>query len=51
MQYNGGVGLLEIGLACVFLSLFLWVALSALAKMPLVAKNHPMMEESLNHHI
>lgn len=51
MQYNGGIGLLEIGLACIFFALFLWVSLSALSKMPLVAKNHPMMGESLNHHI
>jgi hypothetical protein len=51
MQYNGGLGLLEIGLACVFCAMFLFVALNALSKMPLVAKNDPMMEESLNHHI
>jgi hypothetical protein len=51
MQYNGGIGLLEIGLACIFFALFLWVSLSALSRMPLVAKNHPMMGESLNHHI
>ncbi|HCZ37024.1 MAG TPA: quinol:cytochrome C oxidoreductase, partial [Cytophagales bacterium] len=25
MQYNGGIGLLEIGLACIFFALFLWV--------------------------
>lgn len=51
MQHNGGLGLLEIGLALIFFALFMFVSLSALAKMPLVAKNHPMMEESLNHHI
>ncbi|HRG10501.1 MAG TPA: quinol:cytochrome C oxidoreductase, partial [Cyclobacteriaceae bacterium] len=32
MQYNGGIGLLEIGLACIFFALFLWVSLSALSK-------------------
>jgi hypothetical protein len=51
MQYNGGIGLLEIGLALIFLAGFLFVALNALSKAPLVAKNHPMMAESLNHHI
>ncbi len=51
MQYSGGVGLLEIGLALIFLAAFLFVALGALAKVPLVAKNHPMMAEGLNHHI
>jgi hypothetical protein len=51
MQYNGGLGLLEIGLALIFLAAFLFVALNALSKVPLVAKNHPMLEESLHHHI
>ncbi len=51
MQYNGGLGFLEIGLAFIFCAAFLLVSLSALSKMPLVAKNDPMMEESLNHHI
>ncbi len=51
MQYDGGLGFLEIGLAFIFCAAFLLVTLSALSKMPLVAKNDPMMEESLNHHI
>lgn len=51
MQYDGGIGFLEIGLAMIFLAAFLLVALSALARYPLVAKNHPMMAESMNHHI
>ena len=51
MQYNGDLGLLEIGLAFIFFALFMLVTLSALSKVPLVAKNHPMMAESLNHHI
>lgn len=51
MKYDGGIGLLEIGLAMVFLAAFLFVAFNALSKAPLVAKNHPMMAESLNHHI
>jgi hypothetical protein len=51
MQYDGGLGFLEIGLAFIFCAAFLLVTLGALSKMPLVAKNDPMMEESLNHHI
>jgi hypothetical protein len=51
MKNEGGVGFLEIGLALVFTSAFLYVALSALSKIQLVAKHHPFMEESLNHHI
>ncbi|MDZ4716462.1 MAG: quinol:cytochrome C oxidoreductase [Cytophagales bacterium] len=51
MQGNGGLGLLEIGMALIFLAMFLWVTLSSLSKFPLVAKNHPMLKESLGHHI
>ncbi|MCB0489549.1 MAG: quinol:cytochrome C oxidoreductase [Cyclobacteriaceae bacterium] len=51
MKHDGGFGLLEVGLAMIFMAAFLFVTLSALAKVPLVAKNHPMMEESMNHHI
>jgi hypothetical protein len=51
MQYNGSLGLVEIGLGLIFLAVFLFVSLNALSKVPLVAKNHPMMAESLNHHI
>jgi hypothetical protein len=51
MKGEGGLGLLEIGLALVFASIFLYVVLNALSKLQLVAKNHPFMQESLNHHI
>lgn len=51
LKDNGGFGLLEIGIAMVYLAAFLYVVLSNLAKQPLVAKNHPMLEESLHHHI
>lgn len=51
MKNEGGVGFLEIGLGLVFTAAFLYVALSALSKIQLVAKHHPFMEESLNHHI
>lgn len=51
MQHNGAFGFIEIGLAMIFMAAFIFVTLTALAKVPLVAKNHPMMEESLHHHI
>ncbi|MEQ6121888.1 quinol:cytochrome C oxidoreductase [Reichenbachiella sp. MALMAid0571] len=51
MKDNGGFGLLEVGTILIFASGFLFVVLSSLAKQPLVAKNHPMLEESLHHHI
>ncbi len=48
---NGGFGFMEIGLILVYFSAFLYVALTALAKAPLYGKNHPMLQESLHHHI
>ncbi|MBX2963641.1 MAG: quinol:cytochrome C oxidoreductase [Cyclobacteriaceae bacterium] len=51
MQNDGGLGLLEIGTAFIFLAAFLWITLSSLSKMPLFGKNHPLLEESLHHHI
>lgn len=51
MKMDGGLGLLEIGLGLVFAGAFLFVVLNALSKLQLVAKNHPFMPESLNHHI
>lgn len=51
MKQDGAFGFLEIGMAMVFFALFIYVMLHNLAKSPLVAKNHPMLEESLHHHI
>jgi hypothetical protein len=51
MKFNGTLGFIEIGLGLIFLAAFLFVVLSSLAKFPLVAKNHPMMAEAMNHHI
>lgn len=48
---DGGFGFLEIGLILVYASAFLFVVLGSLAKAPLFAKNHPMLKESLHHHI
>ncbi|MEM9673956.1 MAG: quinol:cytochrome C oxidoreductase [Cyclobacteriaceae bacterium] len=50
LKENGNFGILEIGLAMVYLSVFLFVVLGNLAKAPLVARNHPMLQESLHHH-
>ena len=44
MQKDGGFGLMEIGMLLIFAVAFLYVTLSNLAKYPLFAKNHPMLE-------
>jgi len=51
MHEHGSLGILEIGSFLAFLGLFLNVVLRALSKRPLLVKNHPMLEESLHHHI
>jgi hypothetical protein len=51
MQEQGGVGFLEIGVALIFIAAYLLVVLGNLAKVPLIGKNHPMLQESLHHHI
>ncbi len=51
MKGQGGLGLLEIGMGLIFLAMFLLVTLSSLSKFPLIAKNDPMLKESLGHHI
>ncbi len=51
LNEQGGFGFLEIGMALVFGTAFLFVVLSSMAKMPLIAKNHPLLEESMHHHI
>jgi len=51
VQEHGGVGAIEIGTTLVFAAVFMIVVLSSLAKVPLVGKNHPMLQESLHHHI
>ncbi len=50
MRENGNFGFVEIGLAMVFLALFIFIILNKLAKHNIVPKNHPMLQESLNHH-
>jgi hypothetical protein len=48
---NGGFGLIEFGMVTMFAAGFIWVVSRSLASAPLVAKNHPMLEESLHHDI
>lgn len=42
---------LELGLGMVFVGVFLFMVLTALAKLNLIAKNHPMIEESVHHDV
>lgn len=51
LKLHGGIGFMEIGVAMIFLSGYLFVVLGSLSKIPLIAKNDPMLEESLHHHI
>lgn len=48
---NAGFGIIEIGVILGFVGLFAFSMLTSLSKAPLVPKNHPFLEESLNHHI
>lgn len=48
---HGGFHFFEIGWFLVYGAAFIYVVASALAKAPLTAKNHPMLEESMHHHI
>ncbi len=51
LQENGGFGFLEIGTILVYTAAFLYVVLNSLTKSALVPKNHPMLQESMHHHI
>jgi hypothetical protein len=51
MHDKGGIGFIEIGTALIFLAVYLLVVLGSLSKFPLIGKNHPMLQESLHHHI
>ncbi len=51
LKFDGGFGFLEVGMLLVFVGSFLFVVLRQIAKAPLYAKNHPMLQESLHHHI
>lgn len=51
LGHNGGVGFMEIGMFLIYASSVALVVLGALSKDNLIAKNHPLLEESYNHHI
>ncbi len=51
LSENGGFGFIEIGMAAIFAASFIYVVLRTLSKAPVVARNHPMIEESLHHRI
>ena len=42
---------LEVGITMVFLGIFLYTVLIGLSKAGLIAKNHPMIQESIHHHV
>ncbi|MFI5171552.1 MAG: hypothetical protein ACHQFW_04135 [Chitinophagales bacterium] len=46
-----GIGFFEIGLFLTFAGLFLFFVFRELAKAPLIPANHPLLKESLDHHI
>jgi hypothetical protein len=48
---QNGFGVIEIGTALGFVGLFTFTVLSALSKKPLIAKNHPLLQESLHHQL
>ncbi|QNN41203.1 quinol:cytochrome C oxidoreductase [Pedobacter roseus] len=48
---HNGFGIIEIGTAIGFVGLFTFTVLTALSKKPLIAKNHPLLQESLHHQL
>lgn len=51
VKADWGIGILEIGMFLGFLGLFLFVVHRSLSKAPLVAKNHPYLDEAKHHHV
>ncbi len=49
MMDDGTYGFLELGLTLIYAGIFFSVVFNSLSKHKLIAKNHPMLEESLNH--
>lgn len=45
------IGIIEIGIFSGLAGLFLFAFSKALAKAPIIAKNHPYLEESIHHHL
>ncbi|MCX2433415.1 MULTISPECIES: quinol:cytochrome C oxidoreductase [unclassified Pedobacter] len=48
---HNGFGVVEIGTAIGFVGLFTFTVLTSLSKKPLIAKNHPLLQESLHHQL
>lgn len=48
---HAGFGFIEFGLVMLFAAAFIYVVSKSLASAPLVAKNHPMLQESAHHDI
>ena len=48
---EGHIGWMEIGTFLAFLGVFCYVLLRGLKRAPLVAKRHPLLAESLHHHV
>jgi hypothetical protein len=48
---HNGFGIVEIGTALGFVGLFTFTVLTSLSKKPLIAKNHPLLQESLHHQL
>ncbi|WP_426326313.1 quinol:cytochrome C oxidoreductase [Pedobacter sp. R-06] len=48
---HNGFGIIEIGTAVGFVGLFTFTVLTSLSKKPLIAKNHPLLQESLHHQL
>ncbi|MBW8049817.1 MAG: quinol:cytochrome C oxidoreductase [Cytophagales bacterium] len=46
---QGGIGFMEIGVTVIYIGIFLYTVLFALSKASLIAKHHPMLEESVHH--
>ncbi len=51
VESHNGFGFIEIGTALGFVGLFTFTVLTSLSKQALIAKNHPFLQESLNHHL
>ncbi len=50
LNVNGGFGFMEIGVTLIYAAAFLFVVLTSLSRVSLVAVKHPMLEESIHHH-
>lgn len=51
VESHRGFGIIEIGIFLGFVGLFSFLMLNALSKTALAPKNHPFLQESVNHHI